>query len=142
MNKLDIVNSVMVGSGYSDKGSLYTDDFQATNSVGEPPFDKNTWLGMEELLMGSFPDFDFVIDEIEEDSDGVWLTGHFAGTFTKDLDLTAMGVGVIPASGKKVTWPNSRNLISFEGDKISRWHTLDTGPDAGMSGFLRPLGVG
>lgn len=142
MNKIDIVRSAIVGSGYHDKASLYTDDFQSTNSMGQPPLDKNTWLGMEALLTGSFPDLEFVVEELAEDGDGVQLAGYFTGTFTNDLDLSVMGIGVIPASGEKINWPTNHNLITFDGDKIVQWHGLDTGPDAGFSGFLKALGVG
>lgn len=142
MSKVDIVKSVMIGSGNPNKAAVYADDFQVVNSVGEPQMDKNTWLGMETLILASFPDMEYVVEEIKEESDVVRLTGHFTGTFTNDFDLSNMGMGVIPASGKKITWPTSSDLISVEGDKITRWHILATGPDAGMAGFLRPLGVG
>ena len=142
MNKIDIVKSVILGSSNPNKAAVYADNFQVTNSVGEPPMDKSTWLGMEPLVLASFPDMEYVIEEIKEEGDGVRLTGHFTGTFTNDLDLSAMGMEVIPASGKKITWPNASELISVEDDKITRWHILDTGPDAGMAGFLRALGVG
>jgi predicted ester cyclase len=142
MDKLDIVKSVLLGSDNPDKAAVYADDFQLTDSVGGPPMDKSTWLGMELLILASFPDMEYVIEEIKEEGDGVRLAGHFIGTFTNDLDLSAMGIGVIPASGKKITWASSSELITVEGNKITRWHSLNTGPDAGMAGFLRPLGVG
>ena len=142
MNRIDIVRSVLLGSSNPNKAAVYADDFQVTNSVGEPPMDKSTWLGMEPLVLASFPDMEYVIKEIKEEGDGVRLTGHFVGVFTNNLDLSAMGMGVIPASGEKITWPNASIHISVKGDKITKWHILDTSPDAGMAGFLRPLGVG
>jgi hypothetical protein len=142
MNRIDIVKSVLLGSSNPNKAAVYADDFQVTNSVGEPPMDKSTWLGMEPLVLASFPDMEYVIEEIKEEGDGVRLTGHFVGGFTNNLDLSAMGMEVIPASGKQITWPNASIHISVKGDKITKWHILATSPDAGMAGFLRPLGVG
>ena len=143
MNKIDVVKDAMLSQNdRSDKSYLYADHFQATNSIGEPAMDKLTWLAMTPMMAGSFPDFDYVVEDMHEDNDGVRVTGHFVGTFTNDLDLSAMGAGVVPATGKKVTWPTSHSLVSVENDKITRWHGLDTGADAGMPGFLRPLGVG
>ena len=142
MSKSDIVKSVILGSNNPNKAAVYADGFQFTHSAGDPPMDKSSWLGMETLILASFPDMEYVVEGIKEEGDGVRLAGHFTGTFTNDFDLSAIGVGVIPASGEKITWPSRSELITVEGDKITRWHGLDTGPDAGMAGFLRALGVG
>ena len=68
-------------------------------------------------------------------------TGRITGTFTNDFDLTQMGMGVVPASGKMVEFPASTNQISFNGDKVSRFHNTETGPDAGLPGMLKALGM-
>ena len=57
------------------------------------------------------------------------------------LDLSAMGLGVIRATGKAIVWPTGSVRLSFDDGKISKTHGLDTGPDAVMPGFLRGLGV-
>jgi hypothetical protein len=67
------------------------------------------------------------------------MSGHFEGTHTGDLDLSAIGIGVIPASGKKIVWPEASEKITVEGDKIIRME-----PYAGASGmqaWLAALGV-
>jgi predicted ester cyclase len=144
MNKIDLVRAVIIGidSSDSDPSPFYADDFQATDSVGGQPMDKRAWLAMTPLMRASFPDIEYVIDDIHEEDNKVRVTGHFVGTFTNDLDLSALGVGVIPANGKKIKWPTSSGLITVKGDKITRWHDTDTGPDAGFSGFLKVIGAG
>jgi hypothetical protein len=141
---MDIYRLVKLGSGFDDldKSAMYlSDDFQFTDSIGGPPFDKAGWIGMGKLFQRSFPDIKEVIDDIREEGDQVMLTSHFEGTFTNDLDLSVVGMGVIPASGKMVVFPSSTNEISFDGDKISKIHNTATGPDAGLSGLLVAMGV-
>ncbi len=140
MNKIDLVK---LSSGFDDldeSAKYLSDDFQFTDSIGGPPFDKASWIGMGKLFQHSFPDIKEVTDDIREEGNQVMLTSHFEGTFTNDLDLSAVGMGVIPASGKMVIFPSSTNEVSFDGDKISRIHNTATGPDAGLSGFLKVLG--
>ncbi|NIO13348.1 MAG: hypothetical protein GTO31_05630, partial [Xanthomonadales bacterium] len=86
-------------------------------------------------------DIEYVIEDIREEGEGVRVVGRFAGTFTNDLDLSIMNLGVIPATGAPVDFPTSTSQVSFEGGKISRSHDTDTGPDAGVAGFLKALGV-
>ena len=139
MNKLDIVKSAIVGSSHPDNASFYTDDFQATDSLRRPPIDKKAWFGMVPMMVASFPDFGFVIEELKEEGDDVRLAGHFVGTFINDLNLSAMGMGVISAHGKQVTWPTAHSLVTFESEKITRWHGLDTEPDGEVLRYLKAV---
>jgi hypothetical protein len=43
-----------------------------------------------------------VLKGLREESDFVIMSGHFEGTHTSDLDLSAMDIGIIPASVKKI----------------------------------------
>ena len=142
MNKVDIVREAFNLDNPELRASHLADDFQATDSLGGLPNSKEVWLGMGQMLRASFPDMEYVITHIHEEGDGVHVAGHFAGTFTSDLDMSPMGMGVISATGKKVMWPDSTRQVSFDGDKISRLHSPDTGPDAGVGGFLKALGAG
>ncbi len=142
MDKLDIVRTVFGFSSPDVSASLLADDFQATDALGSPPMDKDTWIGMGEMLRASLPDIDYVIEDIREEGDGVKVVGHFVGSFTNDLDLSPLGMEVIPASGKVVRWPSSTSHVTVEGGKVTRSHSPDTGPDAGLPGFLKALGAG
>lgn len=140
MNKIDIVK-VAFDFDNADSASLLSDDFQSTDAVGGPPTDKSMWIGMGQMMRASFPDISYVIQDIREEGDSVMVTGRFSGTFVNDFDLSAMGMGVIPATGAAVEFSDGTSQVSFDGDKISRVHDPDTGPNAGMKGFLRALGV-
>lgn len=116
-----------------------SDGFQAFDKEGNVAMDKNGWVGMSNLLYASFDDFKFVYSDMHEEEDGVIVTGHFEGTHTRDLDLSAMGMGVIPASGKRVVWPETSNLFKVEGGKIV--NTQDVGENGGIEAFMKALGV-
>jgi predicted ester cyclase len=124
-----------------DRYSVFADDFKWTDSVGSPPVDKSSFFAGEEPMRLAFPDLSMVIDDIREEGDGVVVASHFSGTFSNDLDLSSVGMGVIPATGKAFVSPSQRDRVSFDGDKISELHNLETGPDVGMAGLLKALGV-
>jgi predicted ester cyclase len=144
VDKVEIVRKAMNFDTSPEEGmSYYADNFQWTDSVGSPPFDKQTWFGMDEIMRTSFPDISYEIEELRQDGEDVVVKGHFEGTFEKDLDLSAINMGVIPATGKKVIFPYDTSRVSFDADnKIVANHNLDTGPDAGMAGFMKALGAG
>ena len=137
VNKIEIVKKAFdIDAGTEAQREYYSDDYQFVDSVGSPPMDKEAWFGMSDVMRASIPDLGYTIDEIHQEGEDVIVSGHFTGTFQHDLDLSAMGMGVIPATGKAIDLPGGTSRISFRGDKISKNHNLDTGPDAGMAGFL------
>ena len=139
MNKIDTVKTAFTFGDPEQTSKYFSDDYQGTDSVGGPPMDKTAWFGMGEVMQAAMPDIDFIFEDIREEGDDVLVTGHFTGTFENDFDLSAMNMGVIPASGKAVTFPSGTSRVSFTGDKISRNHSLDTGPNAGTAGFISIL---
>jgi predicted ester cyclase len=140
MNKIDIVESAF-DLDNRDRYSLYSDDFKRTDEMGSPPIDRSTWIAMQEPLRSAMPDLSVAIEDIREEGGGVVVTSRLSGTFTNDLDLSAMGMGVFAATGKAVDFPSGTDLVSFDGGKISEFHGLDTGPDTGMAGFFKALGA-
>ena len=143
MNKMEMVRKAISFDTPPEEAREYLrDDFQFVDSVGGPPLNKEAWFGMGQLMKASMPDIDFVTEEIHQEGEDVILTGHITGTFKHNLDLSAMNMGVIPATGKKIVFPGSTSRISFAGDKISKNQDLDTGPNAGLGGFLAALRAG
>lgn len=141
MDKVDIMKIVYSFENFDESAQYLAEDFQGTDSVGGPAFDKEGWIGMGQMFKGSMPDIKVVIDDIQEEGDMLKVKSHFTGTFTNDFDLSAMGMGVIPASGEFVEFPASTAEISFDGDKITRFHNTETGPEAGMPGMMKALGA-
>ncbi|MEJ2487245.1 MAG: ester cyclase [Anaerolineales bacterium] len=125
-------------SSVIEAGEKYlSDDFQSLDKEGNANSDKTAFLGMTHLLFSAFKDFRGVVHDVEEKDDAVLLTFHFEGTHTGDFDLSGMGLGVIPASGKRIVTPEAKSWFMVEGDKI-----VGTQPiSGGMEDILAELGV-
>lgn len=140
MDKIELVKSVNDWTKPRRK-DYYTDDFQFTNAQGGPAMDRDATFAMGQLMQSAMPDIRTVIEDIGEEGDDVVLTSHWEGTFVNDFDLSVLGMGVAPATGKAIVFPTSTIRISFEDGKISRIHNPATGPDTGTAGFFKALGV-
>jgi predicted ester cyclase len=140
MNRIELVKSYL-DLNSPDRHSHFSDDFQWTNASGNPPMDKSAYLGMGQVMESAFPDLSYVIEDIREEDDGIDVTGYFAGTFSNDFDLSALAVGILPATGAEIDFPIGTIQVTLDGDKICRIHDPSTGSDAGMAAFLKTLGV-
>ena len=140
-SKLDVVKAwTDVPSGDLEAEADYlSDGFQFVDQGGNVVMNKEAWVGMGQLLLASFENWDYVVTDLRQEGDFVIMTGHFQGKHTADLDLSAMGMGVIPASGKEFVWPDESTKVMVEGDKIVRLETY--GDSGGMETFLAVLGV-
>lgn len=138
-SRLDVIEKwLAVPQGDIEGSAAYlSEDFQSFDSDGNVVLTKETWKGMGQMLQASFTDFEWINTGKSEEGDKIILTGHFEGTHTADLDLTAMGAGVIPASGKKIVWPEATSKVTIEGEKIIKWEPYDEG--GGMEEFLAVL---
>ena len=63
-----------------------------------------------------------------------------SGTHTGELDLTPMGLGVIPATGKSFSNPEERGEAVIEGGKIKAIR-VEAAEGSGLEGILRQIGV-
>jgi len=115
------------------------DDFQNFDKDGNVVMDKQAYIGMSQLLASAFKDFKAVYSDLREEGDSVIVSYHFEGKHTNDLDLSAMGLGVIPATGKKIVWPEDTAAFKIQGDKIVSIKPY--GDSGGMESFFAPLGV-
>jgi hypothetical protein len=139
VKKTEIIK--MAFRGEPEVGFYLSDDFRWTDELGSPPVDKASFVSMAQPLQTALPDYALIVDAIQEEGDSFVVTSHTSGTFVNDLDLSAMGMGVVPATGKPIDSPPQRDRLTFDGDRISEIHNLETGPDAGMAGLLKALGV-
>ena len=119
--------------------TYFSDDFQSLDKDGNVVMTKEAYTGMAQLLFAAFKDFKYVRSDLREEGDSVIVSGHFEGTHTGDFDLSAMGMGVIPASGQKIIWPETSNEFKFDGDKIVSIKPV--GDSGGMEAFFAVLGV-
>jgi predicted ester cyclase len=145
-SKKDLYNAYFKASWTNPPSSLteanmtyLSDDFKNYDKDGNVLMDRAAYTGMGQLLGSAFKDFKAEYSDIREEGDSVIVTYHFEGTHTGDLDLSAMGLGVIPASGKKIVFPEDTAAFKIQGDKIVSIKPY--GDSAGMASFLAALGV-
>jgi predicted ester cyclase len=145
-SKLDLYNAYIQASWANPPSSMVeanmtylSDDYKAYDKDGNVVMDKAAYVGMGQLLSAAFPDIKAVYGDAREEGDSVIVTYHFEGTQTGDFDLSAMGLGVIPASGKRIVWPDEAVEFEIRGDKIVG--NRPYGDSAGVETFLAVLGV-
>lgn len=115
------------------------ENFQNLDKDGNVIADKAAYIGMNHLIAAAFKDFKAIYSDLREEGDSVIVRFHLEGTHTGDLDLSAMGMGVVPASGKKIVWPEASAAFKIEGDKIVSIKPY--GDSGGMEEFFALLGV-
>ncbi len=113
----------------------FADDYQGLDKDGKVNSDKAGYIGSAQLIWNAFDDFKGVVHDISEDGEGVILSFHFEGTHTGDLDLSAMGLGVIPASGKRVVTPESKTRFMVADDQIVGSQPISGGLDSLLVGI-------
>ncbi len=118
---------------------LLSDDFQNLDQDGNVALTKDGILNLGRMMHAAFTDYGFVVTQLSEEGDYVIISGHNEGVHTADLDLSAMGLGILPASGKKIVWPEASAKLTIAGDKIKRLQPY-AGP-AGLKAFLSALGI-
>ena len=118
------------------------DDFQNVDKDGRILMNKRAYLGMTKTLASAFSDLTFEFTDLQDQGDSVLGTFRFEGTHTAPLDLTTIGMGVIPPSGTKTVSPESTARFSFRGDKIASIQEISGGIDAFVESLVvrtRPL---
>jgi hypothetical protein len=144
MNPFDVVYAWNKASMANPPASLLeasqkylSDDFQNIDKDGKVVADKKGYSAMGPLLYSAFPDLLYVWGDHRQEDDAVVATFHWEGTFTNDLDLSAMGMGVVKATGKKIVWPQFQARFTVRNEQISSIREI-TG---GLEAFLAPLGA-
>jgi hypothetical protein len=127
------------GSDIDAVANLLSDDFENLDQDGNVALSKEGFLNFARMIRRAFTDHGFVTNELLEYGDCVIITGHNEGVHTADLDLSAMGLGILPASGKKILWPEVSSKLTIVGDKVKRLEP-HAGP-AGLKAFLSALGI-
>lgn len=116
-----------------------SDDFTFSGPVPQP-IGKEDWIGLQTLLGIAMPDFSFNISKVEEKGNVVRFTVAISGTQTQPLDLSMMGMDVIPASDAHVQLPTETVDVTVRGDKVTSVY-VPVVAGGGVPGILSQLGV-
>jgi hypothetical protein len=98
------------------------------------------WIGLSKSLKRAFPDIRYNVRIVSIEGDVVKTTTQLSGTHTGDLDLTAMGFGVIPATGISFSNPEEKGEAVVKGDKVVSLHVKSV-EGSGLMGILQKIGV-
>ena len=98
-----VVNAINAGD-WETVASYLADDFQFSGPVPEP-LGPEEWIGTNMTLMAGMPDMAFNVQIVGIDGNVVRTVDQMTGTHTADLDLTQVGIGVIPATGIAISLP-------------------------------------
>lgn len=142
MGAVDVVHGVIsrfAARDYQGLRGLLADDFQFDNGRGMS-MSREQWIGFLELMRQGFPDIDYHLEHISDDGQYFTVRSQITGTHQGSLDLSMMGVGVIPATGVAVTANPEDTIALVEGDQVRRIdvHYVDGG---GIPGILAQIGV-
>jgi hypothetical protein len=124
-------------SHFAANEKYLSENFQNLDREGNVMMDKAAYMGMVRILNDAFSNFKAVLSDVHEEGDAVILSSHFEGTHTGDLDLSALGMGIFPASGKRIVWPEASTTWKFDGDQILSIQPNDD--NGGVGPFLAAL---
>lgn len=120
-------------------GPYCADSFTYSGPLPKP-VSLQEWRKVAEPFRSAFPDWNFNARVEREEGGVVHITAQVTATQTGDLDLTALDMGIVAATGKHVSLPRASGRVTFEGDKILNLH-LEVVPGGGIPGILAQLGV-
>ena len=125
---------------FDTAASYLADGFQFTTSMMPEPMGAQAWLGFSQALRAGVPDLRFNFEVGEAEGNTVAVLSQMTGTHTGDLDMTPMGIGVIPATGKSFSCSEEWSEGTVEGGKVVSIHVHAT-PESGVAGMLAQIGV-
>ena len=132
--------AMAMNSGDWEKVAFFlSEDFKFMGPVPEP-IGAMEWLGLSKSLKKAFPDIRYNVRIVSIEGDVVRTTTQLSGTHTGDLDLTAMGFGVIPATGISFSNPEEEGDAVVKGDKVVSLHVKSV-EGSGLMGILQKIGV-
>ena len=119
--------------------ALLSDNFEFSGAVPEP-IGAQEWLGLHDALNAGAPDFSFNIDQVEPHGDVTHITVALSGTHTEELNLSAMGLPTVPATGKSFQLPSEEIAVTVEGGKVTSV-VVPVVEGGGVMGILSQLGI-
>jgi predicted ester cyclase len=126
--------------GDLDKVASYlSGDFKFSGPVPEP-IGSAEWLGMSRIFKTAFPDISYNLRITSVEGNLVKTTTRLNGTHTGVLDMSAMGMGSFPPTGKSFSNPVESGEATIEGDKVKSIH-IQSEEDSGVTGILAQLGI-
>lgn len=144
MNIVDIVKGFM--------GALEAGDFDAVRRNLDNNFffggwtpetlDKGQFLELMQGLKAGIPDLAFHVHNLTEieSTNAVQGTMQVTGTQTRPIDLSALRIPVVQATGKSISLSSENVVFTVENNLITRM-TVTPEAGGGLKGLLQQVGV-
>ena len=142
MNQREIVQALLdsVQRGDFEKAkSLLSNDYQFSGPVPEP-INGETWMEINKNLKKAFPNLDYHFHVDGVDGDVIKISAELKGTHSGVLDLSPVGLDVIPATNKSFATPREHGKVTIKNEKVSTW-VVDRIEGGGLMGILTQLGI-
>ena len=142
MDTRSTVQSLMdtIQMGNFEKAKSYlSNDFEFSGPMPQP-ISGDEWIGLSANLKAAFPDLNYQFKIVSVDGNTANITAQLKGTHKGDLDLTAMHMGVIPATGKSFNAALEHGKVKVRDGKITSLANEPT-EGAGLMAVLGQLGV-
>ena len=133
-----LMDSIQMGNFEKAKSHL-SNDFRFSGPVPEP-ISGAEWIGLSANLKAAFPDLNYQFKIQSVDGDTANITAQLKGTHKGNLDLTAMNMGVIPATGKSFNAALEHGKVRVRDGKIISLANEPT-EGAGLMAILGQLGI-
>lgn len=119
--------------------ALLAQDFKFSGT-GREPQNADEWMGNVMSMAVAFPDLNYNIQITGYEGNKVMGTTQLTGTHTGDWDLSAVGMGVIPASGKSFSNPKETGVMTIEDGKIVSYE-IASSEKGGIESVFAQLGI-
>ncbi|MGD8456060.1 MAG: ester cyclase [Anaerolineales bacterium] len=119
--------------------SYLADKFSFNGPVPEP-ISADEWMDIIRGMRTAFPDLNYNGRIACVQGEKVLTTTQLSGTHTGEWDLSAMGIGVLPASGKSFSNPKEDGVMTVQNGKITSYF-INAKEGSGMAGILKQIGV-
>ncbi len=142
MTALEMATKLLRAIEASDTNAaakLLSADFTFSGPVPQP-INGTQWLGMQQSLSKAFPDWKFNEANLREEGGKVRGAVQITGTHKGELDLSALGLPNVPATGKTIKLPREEVTLTVSNGAFTSLSTAAT-PGAGVMGILSQLGV-
>jgi hypothetical protein len=132
---------VTLDEGELDEAMTYlADDFRFYSSTFPNGLDARSWMGVMGMWRAGAPDLRFNLRLVELEGDSARVISRITGTHTRDLDLTPMGLGVVPTTGIAFVGGEEESEGLVENGRI-KWIRIFDSPETGFGSVLGQLGV-
>ncbi len=142
MTNIELVEEFFAAVGSGDVealGPLLANDFVYEDQTAPAVLDKTQFIQWVGSLAAAIPDLSLDAHAITAVGTEVVADLSLAGDVVNELNLSALGQGVIPPSGVTIALPPQPVTFQFDAGCISAC-AADAAPDTGIGAILQILG--